>query len=129
MSNRPLYSDFATSFAEHPSRRDLTVVTNENSIKQAIRTLILTDPYERPFEPTKGCGVRGLLFEPVDSQTAAAIETSIRSTIENWEPRARLRTVRADARPDQNFYSVLIVFTLVNSQQPITVPILLYRVR
>ena len=104
-------------------------MTNENAVKQSIRTLILTDFYERPFAPMKGCGVRGLLFEPISLQTAGAIETAIETTIRNWEPRAVLRSVKADARPDQNFYSVMIIFTLVNSDQPVNVPVVLYRVR
>lgn len=128
-TNAATYSDFATGFIEHPVRRELATTTDENAIKQAIRNLVQTDFYERPFEPTKGCGIRGLLFEPVSPQTAGAIEDAVRTAIENWEPRARLRSVKADAKPDQNFYSVLIVFTLVNSEQPVSVPVLLYRVR
>lgn len=123
------YSDFSTAFLEHPVRRDLSVVADENAIKQAIRNLVQTDFYERPFEPAKGCGIRGLLFEPISPQTAGAIEDAITKAIENWEPRARLRSVKADAKPDQNFYSVVITFTLVNSDQPVQVPVLLYRVR
>lgn len=129
VANAPTYSDFSTTFLEHPVRRELAVITNENAIKQSIRNLVQTDFYERPFEPTKGCGIRGLLFEPISPQTAGAIEDAVRTAIENWEPRARIRSVKAEARPDQNYYSVLIVFTLINSDQPVTVPVLLYRVR
>lgn len=129
MPKAATYSDFGTAFVEHPVRRELSVVSDENAIKQAIRNLVQTDFYERPFEPSKGCGIRGLLFEPISPQTAGAIEDAVRTAIENWEPRARLRSVKADARPDQNFYSVLITFTLVNSDQPVSVPVLLYRVR
>ena len=51
------FSDFNMSFATHDTTKDLSVLTNENSVKQAIKNLILTDVYERPFQPGIGCNI------------------------------------------------------------------------
>ena len=54
---------------------------------------MLTVPGERPFNPTLGSEVYRLLFENFDLQTAFAIQTQIKNTINNFEPRVQLRSV------------------------------------
>ena len=60
------FKDLAISFEANPNTNDFSAVTNENAIKQSIRNLVLTSFGERPFQPTIGSRVRGLLFEPFD---------------------------------------------------------------
>ena len=80
------FKDFAVNFAKNPFTDDLSVVNNDNSIKQAVKNLILTSPGEKPFQPLVGSSVNRLLFEPLDAFTADAVAEEIRTTINQYEP-------------------------------------------
>ncbi len=45
---------------------DISPVTNEESIKQSIRNIVLTAPGEKLFNPKFGSSVYKMLFEPLD---------------------------------------------------------------
>jgi phage baseplate assembly protein W len=128
-AQRDLFSDIFTSFSVHPELHDLVIRRNEESIKQAINNLILTNKYERPFNPNFGCNLRKYLFEPMNSFTASSIENEIKMSIENYEPRVRLIDVVATPFEKQNAYAVTVEFYIVNSSVPVTLTTLLYRVR
>ena len=58
-----IFSDFNNSFAVHPVKKDLSLKTDADSVKQAVKNLILTDKGERLMQPRIGCKIRSLLFE------------------------------------------------------------------
>ena len=91
------FKDFSVNFARNPFTDDLSVVHNDNSIKQAVKNIILTSPGEKPFQPLVGSSVNRLLFEPLDAFTADAIAEEIRTTINQYEPRVAL--TRVDVTP------------------------------
>jgi phage baseplate assembly protein W len=91
--------------------------------------LILTNHYERPFNPNIGSNVRKLLFENVDIITATALEREISQTIENYEPRVRLSKVYVNADFDNNGFKVRMDFFVVNKTDPITINFFLERIR
>jgi phage baseplate assembly protein W len=128
-AQRDLFGDMFTSFSVHPELHDLVIRRNEDSVKQAIVNLILTNKYERPFNPNFGCNLRKYLFEPMSSFTASSIENEIKMSIENYEPRVRLIDVVATPFEKQNAYAVTVEFYIVNSSVPVTLTTLLYRVR
>jgi len=69
MATTTYYSDIPTNFDVHPVKEDLVLVTNESAVKRSIRNLLLTDPYERFFNPLIGSGIRQTLFENVSKDT------------------------------------------------------------
>ena len=91
------FKDFSVNFARNPFTDDLSVVHNDNSIKQAVKNIILTSPGEKPFQPLVGSSVNRLLFEPLDAFTADAVAEEIRTTINQYEPRVSL--TRVDVTP------------------------------
>ena len=58
-----VFSDFFTDFSRSPTSGMLNIKTNEDAVKQSVRNLLLTDKYERPYQPEIGSNVRNLLFE------------------------------------------------------------------
>jgi hypothetical protein len=124
-----LYRDLDLSFKIHPIRKDINTHKNEYAIINSVKNLILTNHYERPFQPQIGSNVRRLLFEQVDSVTAAQIERDIAETIENFEPRVRISKVTAVASPDENGYKILLEFYIINNSNPITINFFLERIR
>jgi len=124
-----IYSDFFTDFDVHPEIHDLVRKKNEDAVKASIRNLLLTNKYERPFQPTLGSNIRKYLFEPMSPQTQGYIETEIRDVIENFEPRAKLMDVVAAPYVDENAYLVTIRFYLINKSEAVILNTILYRVR
>jgi phage baseplate assembly protein W len=123
------FSDFLNDFDSHPINNSLAKVTNENAVKQSIRNLILTNRGERLFQPTIGSDIYRSLFEPNDTVTAENITFFVRSTISQNEPRALLLQVNVYPNPDRNAFTVNVVFSLINSNTPIQISVILKRVR
>ncbi len=107
------FKDFSTNFARNPFTDDLSVVNNDNSIKQAVKNLILTTPGEKPFQPLVGSSVNSLLFEPLDAFTVDTIEDEIRSTINQYEPRVELTNVDVTPIYEGNKLNVSIEYQVV----------------
>lgn len=126
---KPYYSDFYTNFNVHPQNKRLVKYTNENSVKRAVRSLILTEPGERLFQPDIGCKIRRLLFENMSDITAIQIKNAIEETISLYEKRARVITVEVIPNEDVHSYDVYIIFEVINSITPIALNITLYRAR
>ena len=124
-----LYSDFLTNFNMHPDSNQLIVNKNEVAVTRSIRNLILTNKYERLFQPTIGSGIRDFLFEDISGHTSVSIKAAIVTTIENFEPRATLIDVRVSPYPDEHAYVITIIYYITTSANPITVNIPLIRVR
>lgn len=129
ITNRKIYADIFGNLDKHPITDDVAVRTNENAVKQAIRNLLLTDPGERLFQPQIGTKIRALLFENITPQTITILQQMIRDTLETFEPRANVIDVVATADIDRNAIDVTIVFNVINRQEPVSVDIVLDRVR
>lgn len=107
------FKDFSVNFARNPFTDDLSVVNNDNSIKQAVKNIILTSPGEKPFQPLVGSSVNRLLFEPLDAFTADAIAEEIRTTINQYEPRVKLTNVEVTPINEGNKLNVSLEYKIV----------------
>ena len=115
------FKDVSMSFKVSPLTYDLIANKNETAIARSIRNLILTTPGERPFNPELGSQVSQLLFEPIDDITTQALKEQIENTVNNFEPRVRLRQVVVKPNYDADEYDISIRYDIVgieaNSQQ------------
>jgi phage baseplate assembly protein W len=123
------FKDLDLKFTKHPIKKDVNTHVNEYAIINSIKNLILTNHYERPFQPEIGSNVRRLLFENVDSIIAARIEREISEVIGNFEPRAQVSKVVAVPSPDDNTYKITLEFYIINNPNPITINFFLERIR
>jgi phage baseplate assembly protein W len=123
------FRDLDLNFTIHPVKKDINVYKNEFAIINSIKNLVLTNHYDRPFQPEIGSNIRRLLFEQVDSITAAQIEREITEVIGNFEPRAQVSRVNAVPSPDENLYKIRLEFFIINSSDPVTINFFLERIR
>ena len=107
------FKDISMSFKVSPLTYDLIANKNETAIARSIRNLILTAPGERPFNPELGSQVSRLLFDPIDDITTEALREQIENTINNFEPRVRLRQVVVQPNFDANEYDISIRYDIV----------------
>ena len=135
------FSDFLNSFAKTPVGDKLARVTNEQSVNQSLRNIIKTINGERLFNPDFGSQVLSSLFEPNDFFQLEQIKSSITHSINRFERRVNLISVDVksalnsrmsfDGMPENNesTIEIVIVYSLINSIDPITTSFLLKRVR
>jgi|TARA_B100000900_G_scaffold403594_1_gene410864 phage baseplate assembly protein W len=107
------FKDISMSFKVSPLTFDLIANKNETAIARSIRNLVLTAPGERPFNPELGSQVSRLLFEPMDDITTDALKEEIRNTINNFEPRVRLRQVIVQPNFSVGSYEISIRYDIV----------------
>lgn len=124
-----LYSDFRKDLAKSPVSNDIALLKDEDSVKESIKNLILTDPGERLMQPFIGGGIRALLFENITPAVIKIIEDRVRTTVEIYEPRAELIDVTVSSNIDDNQVGVTVRFYVQSQQQPIVLNVILERIR
>lgn len=124
-----IYSDFDLSFTKHPITKDVSRKTKEYAIVQSLRNLLLTNHYERPFNPRFGSNVRALLFELVDPINATILQTEIVTLLTNHEPRIQIDDLQVISDEDNNGYNVVLRFYMLNSTKPMSIEVFLTRLR
>ena len=109
------YSDLDLFFGKKTSDNDISKVTDVEAVKRSIRNLVQLNVYDKPFHPEVSGGVREMLFENMTPLISTIIARQIEDVIENFEPRARLVSVRALPDFDRNAYEVQVAFYVVNT--------------
>ena len=80
-------------------------VSNEESVRKSIETIILTPYGSRPFRRQFGSKLSYLLFEPVDATTAARVQVMISDLIKQWEDRVtELKVIVLPDVSNQQYY-------------------------
>jgi phage baseplate assembly protein W len=124
-----IHSDFHKDLALLPGRNDIARRVNENSVKEAIKNILLTDRGERLFQPLVGSDIRALLFENVSPVTSIIMRDRIQSALEAYEPRCGLKDVEVLGDIDSNSVRINVVFYVINNETPQTLSIDIDRVR
>lgn len=128
-TNRDYFSDFFTDFGINAVTGELKRKRNEDSVKQSVRNLLLTQFGERLFQPRVGSRLSSMLFELADATTKTLLEESVWEVISNHEPRAELQAVNATVQPDNHTLAVTVIFRVINSDEPTTLTVTLERTR
>jgi phage baseplate assembly protein W len=96
---------------------DATKLVNNESIKQAVKTIVLTPPGSRLFEPDFGCGVGAYMFEPLDDDTSNKLQTIIKNTLARYEPRILVNSVTVNVDADNYMIDVEINYLISELQE------------
>ena len=123
------YKDLDLNFLIHPVRKDINKHKDEMAVINSIKNLMMTNHYERPFQPDLGSNVRRLLFENLDKITAISMDREIRQVVQNYESRAQIKTLDIIPDVDNNGFSVRMEFYIMNMTDPVTINFFLERVR
>ena len=130
-----VYKDFDLSFKRHPVTGKLLIKKDDEAVKQAVKNVVLTNRYERPFHPEFGGDIRSKLFENFTSISKSELESRINIAIGNYEPRVQLvseqnkPTVTVQEAVDNNTLYVTVRFRNVATLNDIDLDINLNKVR
>jgi phage baseplate assembly protein W len=109
------YRDIDLTFYNKPNTGDIYKKTDAAAVKQALINLMLSNAYEKPFDPDFGADLRSLLFELADDGIDEEIEKKIKRTAYIYEPRAEILKVQVNVDPDHNTANITTTFKVVNS--------------
>lgn len=127
--NTRLFSDLDFNFTAHPVTKDVSRRFDENAVKTALRNLILTRNYERPFHSEIGSPIRSLMFEPATPMLGVMLRQAIFDVVNNFEPRVQLTQVDVNVSDENNAIYITVEFKIVNTERPLTLDLTLERTR
>ena len=129
VSRKKAHSDLNLKLTLHPIRKDIIPLKDDAAIKNAVKNLLLTNFFERPFQPAKGANLRGLLFEPADAITKYELSDGIKQVLTDFEPRVRVSRVAIEDQSDRNAYRITVSFQIIELDLNTEVEIILQRLR
>lgn len=124
-----IYADLDLTFNRIPATGDVALRFDDQSVIASVRNLLLTNFYERPFQPDLGSNLNAILFEPATGLTAGILELEIRNVINNYEPRVQIDELVVSPNLDGNTFLVDMSFYIGNNTQPTAVNLILQRSR
>ena len=125
------YIDLDLAFNKKPTSGEIYKKFNAAAVKQAVKSLVMTNRNEKPFQPYYGADLNSLLFELADENTATEIEENIREQIRVYEPRVDFSSLKvtADVNHDFNSVDVTVVFQVINTNETVEFTTVLNRLR
>tara|TARA_R100001460_G_scaffold34003_1_gene66286 strand:- start:1734 stop:2135 length:402 start_codon:yes stop_codon:yes gene_type:complete len=112
------FIDVSMTFKKNPLTNDLITIKDRNAIARSIKNIVFTVPGEKVFNENFGSKISELLFDNMDDLTAANIKDEITRSIENNEPRVRLRKVRTSPNFENNQFDVTIIYDIIGVDVP-----------
>tara|TARA_B100001113_G_C20898987_1_gene530513 strand:+ start:39 stop:485 length:447 start_codon:yes stop_codon:yes gene_type:complete len=127
-SRSKIFRDIDLSFTAKPNG-EIYVKRDAAAVTQALKNLIQTNYYEKPFQPFFGGNIRSMLFELADEESEDELREQIIDAINVYEPRAQLRRLETNLNLERNDLSVTIEFQVVNTSEQVTFTTIISRLR
>tara|TARA_R110001592_G_scaffold108672_2_gene303516 strand:- start:872 stop:1279 length:408 start_codon:yes stop_codon:yes gene_type:complete len=89
--------------------------TTKDSIKNNLINFFLTNPGERPLNPTFGGGLRAFIFEQISSNNLDNIEDEIISQLTNLFPNINIENLEIFEQEDNNQISISLDYSIINT--------------
>ena len=113
------FKDIRLSFTRHPVTNDITILKNEDAIKKCVMNLCQTSINERFFNPLIGTRIGQSLFEINDPDIAEFLEQDIENTLNNYEPRIKVKSVNSESILDSNELNIKVEYDIVGLPLPL----------
>ena len=128
VATKNLYSDMDIALKPHPVTGDITTKTDTDAIRRAVRNIVLTNKYERPFKPNFGANLRGKLFDLQGPGATQRLISDVKTALNALEP--RITNVRLKISDnDSNNLDVAVFYTIKKSRADAGFDLKITRVR
>ncbi len=107
------FIDLNPSFRANPITGDIGVLKNEDAIRQSVKTLVLTELGEKPFQPFFGSTIGNALFENFDSISLDQLSSQISELLTRYEPRIQFDEVEGIYDEFTNSIELNIKYTII----------------
>jgi phage baseplate assembly protein W len=112
------FKDISLSFARHPVTNDILPIKNEDAIKKSVTNLVKTVVGERFFNSLIGSTINDSLFELNTIGISIVLEDEIKTLLNNFEPRIKVRQINISDDPDLYELNINIVYDIVGEGFP-----------
>lgn len=126
---KKIYSDLDFTFSRQPLNGDVSLVYDDRAVINSVKHLLLTNFFERPFQPNLGSNMNNMLFEQVGPSMESTLKREISDVISNFEPRVQIDKIDVVANIDRNGYEVTLRFFIGNNSQTTQIVVFLERNR
>jgi len=127
-SRKTIYKDIDLSFTAN-NIGNVFKKTETAAVKQAVKNILTSNRFDKPFDPDFGVDLRSYLFELADENTAGELIERIKSTIEAYEPRAIIRKIDVKSEISKNSLTILLKFQVRNTDQTVSFETTVSRLR
>lgn len=128
-SPRRSYKDFDISFTKHPTTNDIMEITGFEVVKRSIKNIILTNFFEKPMKSEFGGNITAKLFDNFTPMLKFSLEENIKHAITKHEPRAVIEEIKISDDIENHQLNVSITFSIINSEESVTINTFLYLAR
>jgi phage baseplate assembly protein W len=123
-----LFSDFDLLFQKRPNG-DIFKKTDAAAVKQSVKTILMTNLVEKPFNPDFGSNLSSLLFQLDTEVDGDLFQEVIVNALETYEPRVKVLDVKVNVSSRYHSANVTVVFQVINTKEVVTVDVSVTRVR
>ena len=112
------FKDISMTFQSNPLNSDLIGLKDANAIARSVRNIVFTLPGEKFFNQTFGSRITESLFDNIDEITASVITDEISESINRYEPRVKLDSVKSYPDYDNINFDVIIKYDVIGAEIP-----------
>lgn len=112
MATEKVYADLSLDFTPNPITGDVSPLTNERAVKNALVNMLRTRIGSKPFFPEYGTNTERYLFEMTDPVSEAELNEEIADTIRKFEPRIQLISIETSI--EENLIGIKIDYYIIN---------------
>lgn len=92
-----------------------TLYTTQETIKSNLINYLLTNQKERPFNPTFGAGLSGILFEPLTEKTVDTVKEIITNGISDNFEKIQILDLTVGASDTDQTLRIYLKYTITNT--------------
>lgn len=122
------FIDIDALFKKHPITNNIALKKDVNAIKQSIVNLLLLKSGDKPFHPEIESPVYKFLFENSSPVVSFVLQEQVIKYLDSFEPRFSVSDVQVQF-PNVNEIILNIVGTVINTTEPVTITVLVDRLR
>ena len=89
--------------------------TTKEAIKNNLVNYFLTNPGERPLNPTFGGGLRDIIFEQITTDNLDFLEERISFDLDQFFPNIKIENLNILKQEDLNSITVLLSYSVINT--------------
>ena len=92
-----------------------SIYTTKEAIKNNLVNYFLTNPGERPLNPTFGGGLRDIIFEQITTDNLDFLEERISFDLDQFFPNIKIKNLNILKQEDLNSITVLLSYSVINT--------------
>ena len=105
-------------FATLPSKQNTPFQSNfftSDALKNNLTNYFLTNPGERPLNPTFGGGLRSYIFEQITTGNLKFLQNKIQKDLDLFFPQVNVKNLKVTGQEDSNSINVSLTYEVTNT--------------